>query len=439
MKKMMSLTFLVLLITSSLGATAIPDKKINQSYFNDSFDMVIISPELFSSELQSLIDHKNSVGIKTTMKIVEDIYEEYNGRDQPEKIKYFIKEAIEQWNITYVLLVGSLDYIPIRKTYGRVWLYSGSVDMPTDHYYADIYTENGSFSSWDTNHNDKFGEFRWDNIWDYNWNNHTIDTIDLYPDVSIGRLLCNSKNEVANVVKKIITYETGTYGKEWFKNLLLMGGDTSTYAGSQIYEGELVNDLVAEKLQVFDFKPIRLWTSLDNFKPFSINWKLSQGAGFVCYSGHGVERGIATYPPHGNKTIYYDVLYLLGVFNGYKLPIVYLDACLTANPEYYTKVFGMQVPCFAWALTKKAGGGAIATIGSTRLGYTSRSSGIPQYGSSLFCIKFFDSYDGELSLGQMFKQAQEEYLKDVGGDYYTLEVNILLGDPSLKIGGYPQD
>ena len=68
--------------------------------------MVIIAPEKFSTDLQPLIDHKNSHGMQTILKTTESIYTEFSGRDQPEKIKYFIKSAIENWNITYVLLVG---------------------------------------------------------------------------------------------------------------------------------------------------------------------------------------------------------------------------------------------------------------------------------------------------------------------------------------------
>ena len=37
----------------------------------------------------------------------------------------------------------------------------------------------------------------------------------------------------------------------------------------------------------------------------------------------------------------------------------------------------------------------------------------------------------------MFFNTQNEYLDNVGRDYYTIEEFVLLGDPSLKVGGYP--
>jgi len=74
----------------------------------DSYDMVIITPETFTETLQPLIDHKNAHELKTFIKTTEEIYDEYSGRDKPEQIKYFIKDAKETLGITFVLLVGGL-------------------------------------------------------------------------------------------------------------------------------------------------------------------------------------------------------------------------------------------------------------------------------------------------------------------------------------------
>jgi len=437
MKKIVPLLVIVSLTLSGFVGLTNGYRITDHSCIDDSIDMVIIAPELFSSNIQPLIKHKNCYEIVTILKTVESIYDEYDGRDEPEQIKYFIKDAIEEWNINYVLIIGSKNFIPMRKTTGRVWLYQGNINLPTDHYYSDIYNENRSFSSWDTNNNDRFGEFRWDDIWDHNWDNHTIDFVDLYPDVIVGRLPCETKFEVSLVVNRIISYETQTFGKNWFKKIVLMGGDTSTYSGSQVFEGELVNDLVAQELEPYGFSSTRLWTSTNTFKPFFINFEISKGAGFVCYSGHGFDNGIATYPPHGNVTVNYITPYLLGLLNINKLPIVFLDACLTSNPEYSKKFLGMQIPCFAWSIVKKSFGGAIASIGATQRAYTYRSSGIPQAGSSKLCITFYGTYEEGVSLGQMFFNTQNEYLDNVGRDYYTIEEFVLLGDPSLKVGGYP--
>ena len=122
------------------------------------YDMVIITPdELLDDNLENLKDHKNNYGIQTIIKTLEDIYNEYDGVDEPEQIKYFIKDAIETWDVKYVMLVGGLTspiwanprddvakgvedwHLPVRYTYLQE---VGSTHDPgyiSDLYYADIY------------------------------------------------------------------------------------------------------------------------------------------------------------------------------------------------------------------------------------------------------------------------------------------------------------
>jgi hypothetical protein len=192
-----------------------------------TYDMVIIAPSAFSSALQPLIVHKNTYGIETTLKTTEDIYTEYDGFDKAEQIKYFIKDALEQWNIKYVLLVGGLKstiyakpkdtanigasgwHIPARYSNIRD---AGDLGFPTDLYYADIYKEGGAFENWDSDGDGILAEW-------------PDDISDLIPDVAVGRLAISDVKEVTDVVNKIITYETTSYGSDWFKKMIVYSGD----------------------------------------------------------------------------------------------------------------------------------------------------------------------------------------------------------------------
>ena len=196
-----------------------------------TYDLIIIAPSKFEDALQPLIDHKNNHGVKTVLKTTEEIYDEYPGVDKPEKIKYFIKDALEQWNIKYVLLVGGLKskvygkprdnkncgsrdwYVPVRYSNLRV---NGDPGYPTDLYYADVYRIGGEFESWDSDGDGIFAEWPDDK---------PEDVMDLYPDVAVGRLAARSVQEVEDVVNKIITYETTAYGEEWFKKIKVVSGD----------------------------------------------------------------------------------------------------------------------------------------------------------------------------------------------------------------------
>lgn len=407
-----------------------------QSLFSvDEYNMVIIVPSEFSSNIQQLIDHKNIHGIRTILKTTEEIYTEYEGRDNAEQIKYFIKDAIERWNIQYVLIVGNIDLVPIRKSAAK---WPGAFNyILTDHYYADIYDGNFSFCSWDSNHNDIFGE--------YNFEVGMIDFVDLYADVGVGRLPCKDNKEVELCVDKIITYETQTYGQDWFDKIILMGGNTFAddfpYADPRVIEGEVVTEQIAQIMQNHGFTSIKFWASMNNYKPMSINQEITKGAGFVSYSGHGNERAIVTYHPENNRAIWYRNMYLLGLFNQNKLPILFIEACSTANLD--NKLFGFKIPCFAWSIIKHPFGGAIATIGSTQLIFTMVSADGAVWGGGSLNVDFFKAYEPGLTVSQMLTNAQNDYLiNNPWGDHWiddaiTPEEFILLGDPSLKIGGYP--
>lgn len=198
----------------------------------NEYDLVIIAPAKFSDELTILVDHKNDVGINTFLKTTEDIFDEYTGRDNPEQIKYFIKDSIESLGISYVLLVGGLNsmikastrddtnqgstdwYVPVRYTNLDV----GSYDDPgfiSDLYYADIYKEGGLFEDWDSNGNNIFSE----------WTSMRKDEMDLSPDVYVGRLACRNENEVNILVNKIITYENKKASESWFNKIIAIAGD----------------------------------------------------------------------------------------------------------------------------------------------------------------------------------------------------------------------
>jgi hypothetical protein len=196
---------------------------------NAEFDMLIITPENFVSDLEPLVTHKNSYGVQTTIKTLDEIYSSFNGVDEPEEMKYAIKDAIETMGVKYVLLVGGLKNIiwakprddrnkgvsgwrcPVRYSN----LDEGEPGYVCDLYFADIYKEGGEFDNWDSNGNGIFAERK----------GIRRDKLDMYPDVLLGRLACRNNNEVKSVVDKIINYESGPANPSWFEKMISVGGD----------------------------------------------------------------------------------------------------------------------------------------------------------------------------------------------------------------------
>jgi len=217
---------------------------VNLFSTNDKYDLVIIGPKKFSFLIKKLVKYKNSVGIKTYFETTESIYNNFPGVDKPERIKRFIQNAIEQHDISYVLLVGGLKSIiwgnpRENRNYGaKDWYvpvrYHNFYDDPehplsmekihdpgviSDLYYADVYKEGGLFEDWDSNDDNIIG------AWNHPNPEVENDTLDMFPDVCVGRLACRNILEVKNVVDKIMNYEKTTYGKDWFKKMVVISGD----------------------------------------------------------------------------------------------------------------------------------------------------------------------------------------------------------------------
>jgi hypothetical protein len=436
------------------------------------FDLLIIAPEQFHNELYDLVEHKQDVGIKTNLVSVREIIERtfWQGRDDAEKIKYFIKRSVEEWGVSHVLLVGGLQgqtkqwNVPVRyshvvppteQEYAEQFFIS-------DLYFADIYDSTGSFSSWDSNNDDVFAE----------WNEEYKEEMDLYPDVYLGRLPCRNKGEVKTLVNKIITYETDTSDDSWFTNLILVVGD-SYPDESGFNEGRLIAEKAIELMP--DFTPVKVYASFDDINRKTVNNVMNQGGGFAYFCGHGSPGSWSThFPPDGTEwTTGYNVKDMIPLHNGYKLPItvvggfhngqfdVGLFNMIEGILEHGLKGYFFDVPftfyynewvpnCWAWWLTSKPLGGAIATIANTGLGThgedDSDFNGIADYLEVLdgwLELRFLELYGKELreDLGENHGQTMTEYLHRFLGDEEKMDTKMvqqweLFGDPSLKINGY---
>jgi len=455
MKKIIAISLIGLFFLSGFGAASFNNHdptEIEKVTMSTNYDMVIIAPSLFYDELQPLIDHKNSYGVETFLKTTEEIYSQYSGRDNPEKIKYFIKDAIEKYDIDYVLLIGDVYKTPIRKTeVNQIWPGENLTqidDIITDLYYADIYDEHGNFSSWDTNNDNIFSECYVYNIGMNPGEIIVIDEVDLHPDVGIGRIPCENIDELEIVINKIINYETQTYGEEWFNRIILVGADNFPEEGS---EGEIVMESIAEVMDGFDH--IKIYDSLNNLNPNEINKKINEGAGFLTTSTHGSPRLFHNYMIPSIKKLH----------NTNMLPVVFLEGCFCGMIDhsiyeilsFYSRCFHFNLtnslnflqllnidvyklrPSIAWEFLKYKDGGSIATIGDTESGTQVRGSSPLNGFNSLFNLKFFESYEPGITLSKMYNNGLNSFINASWKNYVTVQSFILLGDPSLKVGGHP--
>lgn len=482
-KKYITLILCIIFASSMIQIQAYQQKNTEN---DESTEFIIITPEAFLPALHRLQNHKINYSISTKIITLNEIetgkYIEPTGRDLAENIKFLISFAYNNWNTRYVLLTGGKEQLPVRyahintstsslsKSHYILNQLRGLQDNPilpqfstyiSDLYYADLFFENGSFCSWDSNQNLKFSE-----------KNETmqIDEVDIYPDVAIGRFLCSTNEEVETVVDKIITYEETTDFTDWFERVVVCGGDTHSLwrdilIGSIIpkefnaqiaWEGEEMGDTVVQLLPQYESQKIYATGFFNqNAAPLTkevMNTHLNNGCGFLLLAGHGYPEAWGTHPPSIfgslwlpgpplNPELYHsDDVRMLS--NQHKLPLAVISACSCGD-------FNETPNPFAWEFVQHAQGGAIATYACSTLGTLLPTTICPDTLNGKLAVGVFDAYaQGITRAGDLWKASISEYLDDEKamqlGDVaqvywlnqFNLEEWIFFGDPTLEVGGY---
>ena len=193
------------------------------------------------------------------------------------------------------------------------------------------------------------------------------------------------------------------------------------------------------------------------------------------FSGHGSPIVWSTHPFEDSEN-WTDGLWvdeMDNLRNKGKLPICVVGGChnsqfdvalanmingiLKFRLKYFTWM--MDENCFgkmawlrrgwSWNLVKQRNGGSIATIGNTGLGWGVGGVGCIEGQDGFITTRFFETYNKTVltdpencSLGHVHSQTISLYIQlfepnNDELDRKTVEEWVLLGDPSLKIGGYP--
>jgi len=403
--------------------------------FQDEYDFLIITYDNFKFALQPLVDLKNQNEINTKLVTLSEVYDgtyfEVQGIDEQEKVKYFIKNAIENWNIHYLLLVGSgvegAEKFPVRQVY--------LPDPPHEEqfgsvlYYADIYKNGGEFADWDYDGDGLYGEYSQD-----------VPDVDLYPDVCIGLLPCNNAREVRAIVNKIINYKA--HNKMTYE-IVQMGGDTFPGDSEQIYEGEFANECVMEVLP--GYNTTRYWASEEKLTKSNIANGFKSSVDFMDFSGHGGTTVWGTHPPEDEETwvppatlrspyVYYlnfdfDLYF---VNNNKKLPVVVYNAC--SNNKWTN-----SEQCLGYKTLSKKNGGGIASFAASALGFGDQGSAECDRRWGWCEVNTFKGLVNDKILGNVWNNVITDYVDNFSSinwdriDQKTMLGYSMFGDPTLAI------
>ncbi len=149
------------------------------------YDHLTIAPDSLLAALALVCAQVESRGFSDTTVSATDVLASSAGRDDQEKFRNFIKRAYSEWGTTHVLLAGDNEQIPCRlcwveiNTEYRDWI-------PTELYYSAL------DGDWDKDADGRFGE--------------PEDSVDLIPDVLLGRLPLATPAELQAFADRYLIY-----------------------------------------------------------------------------------------------------------------------------------------------------------------------------------------------------------------------------------------
>lgn len=182
----------------TLASYHIPSSK-NSDTSSQNIDYVIITTEEFKNyrgenDFHKLLSKRQEQGLTSTIKTVEEIYEEYSGKDNPERIRNFIRDSYLNWETNWILLAGDVEFVPVRL----LWDIDGDdMYLASDVYYQCL---DGSYNY----DNDSFYGEEHDGV--------NGDIIDLTAEVFIGRASVDNYQQIEHFVNKTLTYEAYEWG-----------------------------------------------------------------------------------------------------------------------------------------------------------------------------------------------------------------------------------
>ncbi len=374
------------------------------------YDYVIITNSTYESDFSEFIEFKIGQGYNVFLKTTNEIYSEYSGIDNADKIRNFIIDAYETLGAEYILLGGDTAIIPHRG----FWVDSyGTVDfnLPSDLYYSGLdRVGTGTGPDWNANGDNKWGEH---------------SEADYFSEVYIGRISAGNSTEFAAAINKQIMYQNSPViadlekslmvGEELnnapqtnggdYKDQIVTGGYFNGYTTAGI-PGNFSNDTLYDR--------DGWWSSSQLFN------KMNSGINILNHLGHSnVDYNMKLY----NYDVSNSNITVNGVNHNYF--IIYSQGCLPA---------AFEQNCIAEKFTTIENGCAVF-VGNTRYGWY--VPGGTNSSSQLMDREFFDALFGEdiTQVGPMNADSKEDNAAQCSNDnirwvYYEL---TLFGDPSLDV------
>jgi hypothetical protein len=382
-------------------------------------EYVIITAESLAEAFLPLVRWKNQLGYTASVMTTEDIYSQYEGIDEAEQIRNYLK-VVYAGGTRWVLLGGDETVVPIRYAYHLNKSEAVPLDKQQicDLYYADLTGE------WDVDGDGLYGE-------------PGNDSPDKTPELMLGRALVDTPTEVQMFVRKCISYEKDpAQGDPEFANQVLVSSADQMRDYATVGQDSLIATELPPHLDVDRWSLAESPSGSDDApqSPAGTDFvlKLSDGYNLTFVLAHGNADGFVTraknyneWPksyvftreeaPPGHASIH-------DLTNYDRFGIVYSVGCNNGAFDMDSPPFTIEFPCMAEKFLLDSLSGAAAFIGYSRWGWVGSS-----YQLMIDFNECIYNSDNRLAPANNFSKASNHFLTDL---VYGLNV---YGDPSLRV------
>jgi len=373
------------------------DVSSNLSSTMNAADYIVITPEIFLSQAETLSAYRSSKGLRTVVVKLQDIYDEFGyGLQDVTYIRDFLSYTYLNWESpapAYVVLFGDGNQDP------KMYINTSSPN------YMPAYLAAADPWMIETAADNRYVTFIGD---------------DTLPDMMLGRLAASNVTEATILVSKIISYGESTSSDAWKRKVLFVADDADVAGNfSQISESLIdccLNDL---------YQPQRVFFKVTHPDVSStraaIISAINQGALIVNYVGH------ASRVQWADEGIF-RLADVNSLNNADKLAVVLSMTCL--DGQYQQNQPGASNRSMAETLTVASGKGAVASWSPTGLGVSS--------GHDYLNRGFYETVFGygTTTIGEG-TAAGKLRLWSTGGNLDLLDTYLLFGDPAMVLTHTP--
>jgi len=348
------------------------------------YDYVIITSDVMADCYEPLIHWRTRTGMKATVMINDEIYTNYEGAGNQEKIRNFIIDAHQSWGTMYFMLAGDENTIPFE--YRTYW----NENVPSDMYYGD-----------------------YDDDWEY--------------EVYIGRITAEDTTRARRFVDKVISYETNLPSEDYHISVTLFGMDIVLPESPPVVYpmGEMIKDSIDINILPFYLNVTKIYDDdpTPNHHDAFVD-AINTGQNIFNHAEHGGNNNLATgWDQHALMFFDYEIYDLTNYHRYFNMFTV---GCNTCHLDMMTDLISESFIMYTDST------GAVSWTGNMRTGW---AGSITDVIDNTLALDYYwhmglfnlDAYRA----GEALAYSKSLSPTDVDCPYCEWEL-ILVGDPALS-------